>query len=345
MLNYKQLESTLFEDVKVENSELFDLTSQLAQKAEPNLVFSEKDKRWLYFYLPVLIDEQMYPATELALVPLALIWQKRSRPTCCETYYLIFPSLGSIQITKGTQHVSNIYKEILRDTIDFLPKLKANPKLVEDLVPYIFRRGRIKRKYVEKPELSEEEARKLLELYKKRNKSGIYPISLKDYLRVAGYCIRAVYPEKSHLSDRELYERHSDFRRADMLKLDPENPKEFSEWYESKIWLGSHPFEIIAGASTIGIVLFPPDKKKKRYKLIVGEHPLHAFDLHYVKCVKALLKKNVPFDAPQLEKVLDYLTGEAYLPVNEDPWGIECEGTEEFVKYVEWEPLTIPKLK
>ena len=343
MLRYEQLENILFENIKIESSELFNLARELAQKAEPNLCFGENDRRWIFFYLPVSISRYMPPAEKFALIPFALIWQKHSFH--CEIYYLVFPyPLSSIEVVKGNRRVSKMYRRILEDTIDFLPNIKANPQLIEKHVPYIFRRGRIKRKYVEEPELSREYAAKLLRLYESRNRSEIYPISLKDYLKTAGCCIRAVYPEESSLSDYELYERHSDFRRAGILELDPENPEEFTRWYESRAWWGSHPFEIIAGVLTIGIVLFPPDKETRRYRLIVGE-PFHAYALAYVKCVEALIESNIPFDALQLEKVLDYLTGEAYLPVNEDPWSVKCDGSEEYAKYVEWETLKIPKLK
>lgn len=95
----------------------------------------------------------------------------------------------------------------------------------------------------------------------------------------------------------------------------------------------------------VGMLLYPPSRRHKRYNLSIGSL-LYSED--YVKCVEALVNQNIPFDAPSLQKIIDFWTGEIYIPVNE--WDsvvgrVNCDGDEDFVKYVEWKPLRIPKLK
>ena len=353
-LSLKSVEDLLFSEdrLTVINFDIFKTCEMLSSKADPNLVFSENDKRWLNFYFPVRVEKKMLPAEDFALIPFALVWL--NSPTGYTGYHLIFPSGLEVQIKERVRKNDLIYKlvkdknykekllNILLETINFLPKLKEDRSILEHHVPYIFRQGKIKRKYIIKPGMSLEEAKKLLEVYKKREKKEVYPISLRDYLRVTGYCLKAIYSKESNLSDREIYEKHSDFRRAGMLELKENNPKTFERWYEHGVWYGSHPFEIVTSLRGHGILLFPPDRSEKHYKLSVGNEFYYK---DYLKTIKALIDKRVSFEAPQLGEVLEYLTGEVYLPVNKGLFSVECNGNEPFVKHVEWEPLKLPKLK
>ena len=355
-LRAKDVDALLFgeeTEETVKNSELFNFVTELASKAEPNRKFRApydyETDRW-YFYLPIKLEKPMDPAEDFALIPFTLVW-KIGR-NCCPLgwYELLFPDY-SIEITHGKKRYNKLYKTIIKETERILPQI--NKSLLENHIPYIFRGGKIKRKYIlgKQPELTEEEAKKLLEQYKSREKKEIHPpISLRDYLRVAGYCLKAVFPEQANLSDKEIYDKHADFRRPYILEIDEDDPEAFKKWFEeySPYKIGTHPFEILAGHHDIGIVLRPPVNGEEPFfpevKTYILEVDSPAAYSDYLKCVKALIKKRVTFEAVTLEDVLSYLTGEAYLSVNRH-WGIiRCDGTQKFTKYVEWE-LPLPKLK
>ena len=347
-ITYNDLENLLFsEKIKIENSKVFDLASKLSSKAEPNYEFGKNDKRWIYFYFPVVgvDDDLLTPAKEksssddIALIPFALIWQNFDY----ERYYVMIPygSDGTrIEITKGNKSYDKIYENFLKESIDYTSKLKEKG-LDENLVPYAFRTGKIKRKYVVNPEMKKEEAKKILQKYRNRNKGEVYPISLRDYLKTAGYCLRSVFGN-DELSDKDLYKRYSDSRRGGMLDLDMDDPNAFSRWLHSRRWVGDHPFEIISGGISEGIVLYPPEEMRKRYILLSGEF-LHDA---YIKCVEALIEKQIPFDAPDIEKTLEYLTGESYIDVNKGYVSLIYTGdSSELKEHIKWDPLTLPKIK
>jgi len=336
MLTFRQVEELLYSgNVLIESNKLFKKCADLASKAEPNLTYGENDKRWLYFYFPVRLDRELPPAKDFALIPFALIWLNDRNG---ERYYIAIKT-HSTEIRKGSQN-SEIHESILDGAKKILPEL--NEELLEEHVPYLFREGKVKRKYVEKPELSKKEAEEIIEAYKGRSRKAVYPISLKDYLKTAGYCLRAIFPEKAQLSDRELYEQCSDFRRAGMLDLPENDPKAFTDWYNSDAWKGTHPFEILHSSSNYGLELLPPIEDRRRYVLSVGSELLYS---DYIKAVRALIENGVSFEAPELRDVLAHLTGKAYLPVNKSYDSIKCDGTEPFAKHVKWEPLKLPKLK
>ncbi len=333
--------------MEIRSSELFYLLDELSSKAEPTEEETYKNaitKTWAYFYFPVEndTDEILLPAKDFAILYFALHYVKRRNE---EFYYMGFPTVGGVYVEKGDEKPDSRLVDIINETKNFLPRLKEDTSLPEKYVPYRYRIGKIKRKYVHPPEMTLDEANKILKMYEKRNKGEIYPVSLRDYLRVAGICLRTVYPKDSELSDLKIYRKHADFRHGGMLDLPMDDKKAFVEWYEGEKWIGSHPFEIIAGFSMIGMLLYPPSRRHKRYNLSISSL-LYSED--YVKCVEALINQNIPFDAPCLQDALDLLTGEIYISVNE--WGgvvgtVYCDGDEDFVKYVEWRPLHIPKLK
>lgn len=340
-LNYEQLENQLFQKdagflscVKIESDELFDLANQLSQKAEPNLVPDPKmDRRWLYFYLPIEYEKK------LALLPIFLAAIK-------ECYCLRPKSFTGISITEGSEKVSEIYKDILTETIRFIPLIKTDPKFPEKLVPYQFRTGRIKGKYMMEELLPKEEAERILKNYKKYLKKNLAmeEISLNDYLKVASFCYNAVFPDE-RASELELYERYADFRHGGMLELKDWNSKsEFTRWYESDKWSGSHPFEIIYSSINHGILLYPPSKESPRYKLSVGNE-WHYRD--FLKIAEKLIEKEVPFGASGLNDALKYLEGESYFEVNDvGISSVECASeSDPIFKYVKWNPLPVPKWK
>ncbi|MFP3289274.1 MAG: hypothetical protein RXO35_02480 [Candidatus Micrarchaeota archaeon] len=66
------------------------------------------------------------------------------------SYYIYFPSTESLKplrVTEGNSEYSSVYDKVISGAAEFLSNL-VDIKSLEDLVPYEFRAGKIKGKYV-----------------------------------------------------------------------------------------------------------------------------------------------------------------------------------------------------
>jgi hypothetical protein len=328
----KALERSLLQAPVIKNDETHYLAEKLTGMAEPNLVYSEYDRRWINFYLPVKKKEK------LICIPFAIINYREK--------FLIHSKEFKFDVIPGNQECDEIYKDIFKETIRFLPIIKENSSILEKLVPYKYREGKIKGKYVMENLLPKEVAKELLRKYYEhiRKKLVADKISLNEYLKVAGICYRAIFPEESGLSDLELYKKHADFRHGGILDIkDWNSEEEFKKWYLSDSWIGSSPFEILyTFFEEGGIVLLPPVKNP--YYIICLENKFMGKDL--IKAVEALIAHEVSFRAIRLREIINYLQGESYLQVNGNyPEVYYYSKKDKIFKYVKWKPLELPKLK
>lgn len=306
-MNYKFLEGNIF----IKNDEMFNLAKQLSEKAFPNLVYSKNDKRWLYFYFPF----------KTFLIPFALIQQY-------DKYYIAFQNGANITITKGDEKYNQIYKKIIEETLNFLPKIKENPKIIEEKVPIKYRTGKIKLKhtnlYKKSFYISKSYAKEIKEKYLAHLKKvkPTYKINADEYLSIANLALKALFPE-----EKEPYKKYCD-RRSELLNS---NNKNLSE-------VNPHSFEILAGYSKIGICLLPP---------FDGYYYLFSSEIYYTKLLKIVekfLENNIPFKF-DYKKVLNWLTGETYIPVNENNGIKVVSKKQKEFKYVKWDKIKCPKLK
>lgn len=316
------------------NTKVFELIKRIISYIDPTIL-EWKDKLW-ELYMP------LKEGRKNILVPFFIQKVKNVR-----AYFIFVDDFGSCEIRKGKEKSEEIeiLKRSLEDTLEFLPLLKRNPKLVEK-VPYHLRKGKIKAKYVIGKVFSKKEAEKILLQYKENLKKELSSISLNYYLNVAAICYKAVFKEAGQLSPEEMYRKWADGRDCDMLKIKKKNSKRaFSYWLNHKASCGGHPFEILFSWFHHGILLYPPGKYRKRFCLVLGNYGLREV---YFKMVKALLENEIPFEAPELEDVILYLTGEKKVGVNTREIFksvIVTDEDKELVKLVEWEELKVPKWK
>lgn len=321
---------------KYKNTEVFDLVRRITNHIYPE-VLDFGDKLW-ELYMPLTEEKRKI------LIPFFIRTVKNLRA------YFIFPDdFGSCEIRKGRDKSEEleILKKALEDVLSFLPLLKKNPKLLEK-VPYFYRKGKIKARYVMKETLPKRKADIVLKGYKKNLKRKTRSISLNDYLDVAAICYRAVFKEarEKRMSPEEMYKRWADGRDCGMLKIKNKNSKRgFSYWLKHKACCGGHPFEIIFSFFHHGILLYPREEHRKRYMLSLGNYGLRTA---YFEIVKALLKEKIAFEAPELEDVILHLTGEKEIDVNtHDIFKsvIVSDEDKKLIKLVRWEKLKQPKWK
>ena len=353
VLNYEELFHLLkseslsdsVEPITIESTRLYIKVKELTEMAVPTQV-NQRDRRWNYFYVPLKYHGKN------AVIPMSIMEYNSS-------YYIYFPStesLRSLRVTEGNSEYSSVYDKVISGAAEFLPNL-VDIKSLEDLVPYEFRAGKIRGKYVLGKEwlIKEEEAEMILSEYEEHIKhidelpmAGA-SISLNDYLRVVYIAYEAVFEEVKEMTPKEAYEYLADFRHGGMLNIkDPNSAEQFNKWL-SNIPAGSHPFEIVAGFGLVGISLVPPmlaeySSGEKYFVISAGSLVYYKT---YLAMLKALMHEKVPVIAPQLEEILEYLTGESYFLVNRyGSEGVSYRDVQpEYFAYIEWDPLEVVKPK
>lgn len=291
---------------EVKSSRLHSLAGKLAGMAEPTYK-DEFDTKWVNFYFP------MRRSGRLIAVPLAMMKYGGD-------YWIFLFGSGSLAVRRGKERAERIYEDIFRETIGFIPVIKkTGNRILEKAVPYDLRSGRVKGKYLmERSILPKRRRADILKRYGEHIGNGkrISAVSLDEYLRVCALCYKAAYGKKTAgMSPREMYWKWADKRHGGMLDIkDGATREEYSKWYNGHAWGGSHPFEIVFSWHGHGIELYPPSRDKPYYTIWVDNH---AHATAFVKMVEALIECGVPFEARELENVLDYLAGETYFTVNE----------------------------
>lgn len=132
-------------------------------------------------------------------------------------------------------------------------------------------------------------------------------LTAATYLALAGVAYDAAYPELCGRSPREQHAAKADTRHGGLLDLPEKDPAAFREWFGSRAWSGSHPWEIVFGHPH-GIHLFPAldDRGKWHFVLSVSCAGLY---LHAVRMATALGKRGCPFRLDAKEAVVAALRG------------------------------------
>jgi len=337
--------------VDVESDALYELIEEVTSQRKPSFQ-DEFESKWAYFYLPIERNGVLI----CTAVSLFLSYKK--------IYHVTFADLsryGGASVDKGIHDIPQDYALIVDEISRFMPFVKEyGEELLQELYPYEWRVGRIKRKYIcdTSTLISKEEGNKLLTAYKQHLEKNlsISEISLHEYLKTAAICYRAAFPEdiKELLQRMEvtevpaelLHKRWADQRHGGMLFLeDPTSKQEYMGWYRSREWDGAHPFEIVYSGNVHGISLYPPDEQEPQYRVsVVDPFYNHAF----LKMVAALIEHNVPFTTYKLEDIIDYCLGESYIDVNTVSMRDETfryrhtkEEQEKYFSFIEWDKIQI----
>jgi hypothetical protein len=337
-ITYAEMEYYLhgFGEKEIENTEIYNLVRTLSDEALPSYQ-DKSDTIWEGFYLPVKREGRV-----IAL-PFGIHEYNKE-------FFVQFHLPGVLHIKKDEKETEEFYKNIFSEALRFIPLIKADEKILEKLIPYDIRTGKIKGLYVLEKVLSKNSKEKILKDYAQHVEKNpeIREISLNEYLGTAGICYRAAYGKKAeNLSPLQMYKKWADGRDGGMLSIkDWDNKKEFMDWMGSGKDAGAHPFEIVFSWHRHGIHLYPPSSLEPYYHLRVTNY---AYATEFVKMAKALIKENVPFSAHEFKNVLDYLEGETYFTVN----GREehnfryipsREYKKKFFRHIEWGDI-LPTLK
>lgn len=326
---------SLFKEKKIINDRVFEEIKEMTKLAYPDEE-SKYDKRWFGFYLPVRRGTRWVAAVGISIM------EYNAR------YFVQIEDFGSLEVSKGNGESEEEYMQLVSDIARLSRVLKAKHMLINELVPYSLRKGKILGKYVLKETLPENERREMLEEYLNaiKNAKPAYPISLNGYLDAAAVCYRAVFKDAEKFTPEEMYRKWADGRDCGMLGIaDKDSKAEFSEWLAAKAICGGHPFEIVFNMAEEGLSLYPPRKDNPKFALYVGSISLYRA---YRLAAKALIEARIAFITPQLEEALKYLAGETYIGVNErdifaQPYDPSNAGSKKLFKHIIWDEIDLPR--
>ncbi len=338
-IHFFELEYSLEgEERNVHNDSIYKLTKKLTNMAYPSYI-DKFEKRWECFYLP------SKRRGKTIAIPFGIMKYGGQ-------FYLYFHRLSSLRIGRGKEKPESIYRKVLNESIKFARVVKKTKgEIVKRTVPFDLRTGKIKGKYVMEKLLPKKEKAQLLADYNKYLKKGltVSDISLNKYLGIASICYKAAYKKKAKgMTPKEMYRKWADGRDGGMLSIKRKNrKKEFMQWLESGARIGAHPFEIVFSWLGHGIHLYPPDKERPYFSISVTNY---GYAWSFIKMVKALIKKNIPFRATDIENVLEYLAGETYFTVNDydERFFLYVPSKEHkklYFKHTEWDALKTVRFK
>ena len=257
---------------------------------------------------------------------------------------------GSAFIGEGDERNATL-ERIVAEVESHLPLI--SDKIVNERVPYSMREGKIKRKYVNRPEMTKEQAGQILEKYQKYlpARKPIGGVSLDEYLGTLAIGYMAAFPGLMSLTPREMYDEMADGRSDDMLKLPPRDKKAFEVWLHTRDH--SHAFDVVSPLHQNYHAMSFVAPNDVRFKPV----PYYSFCLlnalrseDFVKMAIAFIDAEVPLVVYGLDRALDYLTGEMEYSVNSggtfnmDYKYSKGNVTKSF-KHIEWAPLTIAKIR
>jgi len=127
------------------------------------------------------------------------------------------------------------------------------------------------------------------------------------YLALAGVAYDAAFPELRGLAPREQHATKADTRHGGLLDLAENDPAAFREWFASRAWSGSHPWEIVFGHPH-GILLHPVPDDRGRWRLALGSDCPGLY-LRAVRMAIALGERGIPFRLDGKEAVVAALRG------------------------------------
>lgn len=336
-LHYDDIECYLhgFEERQVESDKVYALVEELTNLAHPTYE-DHIDKRWEYFYVPVRRNRKTIA------IPMWIMEYNKE-------FFVIVQSFGSFCVKKGDKETEKFYRNIISEALRFVPILKKDERILQKMIPYDIRIGKIKGYHILDNLLSQDRKEIILHDYEKHVEKNlqITEISLNEYLNVAAICYKTAYhKETENFSNLEMYKRWGDGRDGEMLSIkDWDSKKEFSEWYHSGVHAGSHPFEIVFSWHEHGIHLYPPNEQSPYYNLRVTNY---TYASNFLEMVDTLIKNEIPFSAGKLDDVLNFLAGDTYFTVNKMGehhfrYILSREYKQKYFPYIEWDEIKAVK--
>ena len=161
------------------------------------------------------------------------------------------------------------------------------------------------------------------------------------YLEIVARAYDAAYPDLRNLAANKKYSSKADGRHGGLLLLPAQDASAFRDWYMSKTWSGTHPWEIVFGHPH-GVMFSPFHDPKAGWRFCLSVDSPGLF-LQTVKMAIALGDASVPFMFDGKDRVASALRGADLVEVGPfyDQFSLADlrDVRPEAVDRVEWDPV------
>jgi hypothetical protein len=217
---------------------------------------------------------------------------------------------------------------------------------VRRLIPLEARAGRVVRKWTwpkrTRTPLSRNELARFESACARGERAESWASLTSDkYLQIVGRAYDAAFSDMRNLAAREKHSLKADSRHGGLLDLPGQDDRAFRDWYESRAWSGSHPWEIVY-SHPHGVLFSPVPEPDGNWRFHLSVDTMGLF-LHAVKMAIALGETSTPFLFCGKDSVVSTLRGVDLVEVG--PFYDQLSLSElrdvrpEAVDRVEWDPV------
>ncbi|MBF8258665.1 MAG: hypothetical protein HW377_1039 [Actinobacteria bacterium] len=247
-------------------------------------------------------------------------------------------------------NTQDVWTSALPQLMHRLKAANENPdafnRRVRRLIPLEARTGRVVRKWTwpkrARAPLSGNELARLESACMQGARAESWASLTSDkYLQIVGRAYDAAFPELRNLAVREKHSLKADSRHGGLLELPDQDDRAFHDWYESRAWSGSHPWEIVFG-HPLGVMLSPGPEPDGSWRFHLSVDAAGLF-LHAVRMAIALGEASTPFVFHGKDSVVSTLLGVDIVEIGPFYGRISLPDLRdvrpEAVDRVEWDPV------
>ncbi len=154
----------------------------------------------------------------------------------------------------------------------------------------------------------------------KENQCTLLPeMTSNKYFKVCELCYNANNYFKNSakkISPRNKYLSMADGRDGGLRDIESDSPEEFSEWYHSGGWAGSHPWEICRGGNSTHISLQVYPKNGQWIFNLAGSSINRVEET--VRMAVTLYENNIPFELRDADEIERMITGIDFIGIVPD---------------------------
>jgi hypothetical protein len=254
----------------------------------------------------MLYDGHLYGSLEIGWTTYSADWSIDSGTEYCRRGESLTATGESEELwASALPQLTRRLKSALKNPI-------AYNRRIQRLIPLDARTGRVVRNWTwprgTRPPLSRKELGLLETVCERCERAAPWKsLSSSGYFRLVGRMYNAAFPELIGLSSRDQHALKADSRHSGLLNLPDEDPQAFREWFESRVWSGCHPWEIVFGHPH-GILFSPllSEDGTWRFHLSVESPGLY---IRAVKMAMAIGETGAPFVLHDKNSIVAALRG------------------------------------
>ncbi len=167
-------------------------------------------------------------------------------------------------------------------------------------------------------------------------------MTLSRYLKTVEMAYDAVFKDLRDLPPIQKYRKKADGRHGGLLDLPAVEARAFAEWFHSRRWSGSHPWEIVFGHPH-GIMISPkPDEARDRWSFALWVDSMGWY-APAARMAMALGERQIPVEVLNHQAVLDALKGVDEVEVGPDLYMVHFDDLKnnrpDALRSIRWDPI------